>query len=56
MDSSTLRLYFLPFTILKDLSEFVFAICCPLDAGFPYFGPEIRILREISSLELGPKL
>ena len=27
----------------------------PLEAGIGYFGPEIRILHEISSLELAPK-
>ena len=38
-------------TDFKQFSELVFPNCCPLDAGFPYFGAEIRILREISYLE-----
>ena len=31
--------------------ELVFLNVCPLDAGFPYFGPEIWILRKKSPLE-----
>ena len=30
-------------------SDVVFPMFCPLDAGIRYFGPENRILREISS-------
>ena len=36
---------------LTNISEYAFPNFCPLDAGFPYFGPEIRILREFSYLE-----
>ena len=37
--------------ILKDTSELGFPNFSPLDAGIAQFGPEFRILREISSSE-----
>ena len=38
-------------SVKRKLSELGFPIFCPLDAGFPYLGPKIRILREKSPLE-----
>ena len=35
----------------KKLSELVFSNVCPLEAEFPYFGPEFRIPRKKSPLE-----
>ena len=37
-------------------SEVVFPDSWPLDAGFRYFWPQIRILREISSPEPAGKV
>ena len=35
----------------KKQSDYVLPNFFPLDAGFPYFGPESRILHEKSPLE-----
>ena len=44
------------FNKLFDCIRIVFPMFCLLGSGFGYFWPQIRILREISSLEPAPKV